>query len=74
MPKTYTENDIVELIRAEVAASSLTETAARLGVSISYVSDLVRGTRNVSERIAEELGFEREIQTKVSFRKKVQAA
>jgi hypothetical protein len=74
MPKTFTHDDVLAAVRKEVAETSLLATAARIGVSAAFLGDVLRGNRGISEKVAESFGFHREIQTKVLFRKKVQAA
>jgi len=70
MPKTYTQEDVLADIRKAVEESSLRKTAERIGVSAGYLSDILNDNRAVSDSIAEAFGYEREIVTKVTFRKK----
>jgi hypothetical protein len=74
MPRTFTESDVIEAIRIEVSETSLRQTARRIEVSAPYLSDILRGNRGVGEKVAEAFGFEREIQTRILFRRKAKAA
>ena len=69
MPKTFTQEDVVADIRKAVEATSVRQTAASIGVSAAYISDILNGNRGISDAIAEAFGYEREIVTKVTFRK-----
>ena len=72
MPKQFTQDDVLAIIRKEVEASSLRQTALRIGVSAPFLSDVLRGNRLISETVAEAFGFTREMETvtTVTFRKK----
>jgi transcriptional regulator with XRE-family HTH domain len=70
MQKKFTQDDVLQIIRREVDATSLRQTATRVGIAPSYLSDILNGNRAVSEEIARKFGFEREIVTKVTFRKR----
>lgn len=70
MSKQFTQDDVLAIIRKEVDASSMTATAAKIGVSISLLSYILSGERAVSDAVAEAFGFEREVTTTVVFRKK----
>lgn len=67
--KTFTQEDVLKAIRAEVEQSSLRQTAQRIGVGASFLSDVLRGSRLISETVAKAYGFEREVQTTIRFRK-----
>jgi len=69
MPKTFTEDDVLADIRKETEATSLRQTADRIACSPGYLSDILNGNRAVSDSIAAAFGYEREIVTKVIFRK-----
>lgn len=71
MSKQFTQDDVRDVIRKEVEQSSMTEVAARIGISISLLSYILSGDRSVSEAVAEAFGFEREVTTTVIFRKQV---
>lgn len=61
MPKTYSQTDLLIQIRKMVGESSQTAVAAKLGITVQMVNDLVHGRRDISSRIAAVLGYEREI-------------
>lgn len=61
MQKIYSQAELLEELHALVAESSQTAVAAQLGLSVSMVNDLLRGRRDISERIAEAMGYSREI-------------
>jgi hypothetical protein len=69
--KVYTQEDVVEAIRKEIAASSLRSVAASKGFSAPLISDMTLGKRNVSERVARAFGFIRELKVtkQIKFRK-----
>jgi hypothetical protein len=69
MKKEYTQADVLAVIRQEIDESSLRKTAKRISVTPAYLSDIMRGNRQVSQTIAEVYGFDREVITKVVFRK-----
>jgi hypothetical protein len=71
MPRTYSNEEVISHIHAECNKTSLRNTAARKGVSPAYLSDVIRGNRQISERVAEAFGFERDVVTKVIFRRKL---
>ena len=66
MPRIYTHSEVLQELRKRVELSSQTSVARELGITISMVNDLVRERRDISERIAEALGYTREM----IFRKK----
>jgi transcriptional regulator with XRE-family HTH domain len=66
--KEYTEEDLIRMLKDSAANSSLRQTATRLGVTVGYLSDVTRGNRSVSERLAQNMGFEREKVTRTIFR------
>ena len=61
MPKTYSQDDLLKELRAMVAESSQTSVAVKFGVTPQMVNDLVHGRRDISDRIAQLMGYEREI-------------
>jgi plasmid maintenance system antidote protein VapI len=69
MQKDFVESDVLKLIKEEVKTSSLRRVAQRLGVTHSYVSDIIWRRRSVSEAVAKKYGFTREKITVVVFRK-----
>lgn len=62
MKKTiHSADDLRSQLQSMVKASSNAEIAVQLGVTRSMVSDLLRGKRDFSERIARSMGYRREI-------------
>jgi len=60
--KTITEEQAVELIRAMVdREGSQSKVAAELRVSPSFISDILAGSRKVSDNIAKRLGYSKVI-------------
>jgi len=55
-----TEDQLVEGIRRLVDKSSQKEVAERLGVAPQFLCDVLKRRRNVSETLAEALGYKRE--------------
>ena len=70
MPRKLTEEDVLKEIRRVVTESSLRQTAGRLGISPAYLSDVLNGRRDISDAMAALFGFEREVVTTISFRKR----
>lgn len=69
--KKVTRDGVIAAIRKETEGSSLRQAAKRFGISAAYLSDILRGNREISDRIAAKFGFTREVKviTKVVFRK-----
>jgi hypothetical protein len=44
--------------------------AGRVGIGAPYLSDITRGNRQVSDAVAALFGFDREVVTTVTFRRK----
>jgi hypothetical protein len=61
MKKTCTAEEIIEMIRREVAASTQTAVAKSIGVSGVYLSEILKGTRPLSDRVASHYGFQKEV-------------
>ena len=68
--KNLTEQDVLQAIRKEIEASSLRKVAERVGVDPANLSRMLNGERTVSDSVAEAFGFEREVTTKIVFRKR----
>lgn len=67
--KTYTQEEVLGVIRALTEASTLRQVARDVGFSAAHISDVLSGKRGVSEAIAAAFGFEREVLTEVRFRR-----
>ena len=59
--KQYTTEDVMDDLRRRVSSSTQVAVAASLGVSAQHVNDLLNGRREMSERIAGAMGYERKI-------------
>ena len=59
--RDYTQNDLRKEIERMVSMTSQREVASRLGVSPSMICDVLMGRRDITERIAEALGYSRMI-------------
>lgn len=70
MSKTYPITALILLMRKECEMSSLRKVAARYGISPAYLSDMIRGNRAISERVAAILGFDKNTSTVTTFTKK----
>jgi len=66
MPRTYTYEAVLSDLRQKADEIGQTQLAKDLGISLSMMNDLVHGRRDISERIADALGYTRE----TIFRKK----
>jgi phenylalanyl-tRNA synthetase beta subunit len=58
MERTYNASQIESVLRKMVKQTSFRRTAAELGVTAAYVSDILKHRRGLSERVARALGFE----------------
>lgn len=67
--KTYTTEDVLKVIKAEVEKSSYRKVAAEKEISLGSLADVLSGRKGISESIAEAFGFVREVTTEVTFRK-----
>jgi len=63
--KEITESELIEKLRKRASESTQRAVAQELGISIQMLNDLLHGRRQVSDRLASVLGFER----RVVFRK-----
>ena len=61
MPRTYTYEAVLEELRRKAEEIGQTQLAKDLGISLSMMNDLVHGRRDISERVAEALGYTRQI-------------
>jgi len=68
--KNLTEQDVLEAIRKEIEDSSLRKVAERVGVDAANLCRMLNGERVISDSVADAFGFEREVTTKVIFRKR----
>lgn len=61
MQKIYSQNELLNELRAMAAKSGQKAVAENLGIVRSTLSDLLNDRLDISERIAEAMGYRREI-------------
>jgi len=61
MPKTYSQTDLRKDLHEMVRRSSQKAVAEKLGFSSQTIGDVLVGRMDISERIAQAMGYEREI-------------
>lgn len=61
MTRALSVEDVKNRIWARTEGSSLRKVAKELGVSAAYLSDVMRGNRNISHKLAERLGFKMKV-------------
>jgi lambda repressor-like predicted transcriptional regulator len=69
MAKTLQYEDIIALLRKDIAGCTLRDHAGKLGVSLTYLADVLKGTRPLTNRILEHYGLVREVVTITTYRK-----
>ena len=52
-----TEDQVLTRLRTEIDAESLTAVAARYGIKVSQLSDIMYGRANLSKRVTERLRY-----------------
>lgn len=57
--KKHSQEDIVRIIKSAVVLSNQKTVAANIGCSQQFLCDILKGRRQISDRIAEALGFQR---------------
>ncbi len=58
MPTQYSQKEMLQLLKGFVSqCRTQNEAAEQLGITGPYMSELVRGTRPITEAIAEKLGY-----------------
>lgn len=66
-----TEHEVIERLRDAIAqAGSQRKFAEQHGLTVAYVSDVLRGNRAPADRILAAIGVEREVTTKVTYKLK----
>jgi len=64
-----TEHEVMERLRAAVdKAGSQRKFAEQHGLTVAYVSDVLRGNRALADRILATLGIERQVTTTVTYK------
>lgn len=61
MKKTATAEEILDMIRRDSAETSQLAVSKLIGVSPSYLGEMLKGTRAISDRVAAYYGFEKEV-------------
>lgn len=62
MAELLTPDDVLDVLRDECAEMGTQKAwAKKNGVSPAYVNDLLQGRREISDRVAEMLGYERHV-------------
>ena len=67
--KSYTTEDVLKVIRAELEKSSYRKLAAEKGLSLGHLADVLSERTGISETVASAFGFVREVTTEIKFRK-----
>ena len=57
--EVLTEHDVLDILSPMAMEGRMTAAAGELGYTVSYLSDVLRGRRNVSAELAGKLGFNR---------------
>lgn len=57
-------------LRQRIRETSLRQTAAAIGVSAAYLSDIMNGKRKLGPKVSEALGYERQVVRKVVYTRK----
>ena len=73
MARTYTENEVVEMLKAEQGDRSLRQFAEDLNISASYLSDIFLGKRSPGPAVLQVLNMER-VECETKYRKKEASA
>jgi plasmid maintenance system antidote protein VapI len=60
MAKYFSQEQLLEDLRKEVSGSTQTAVADKYGISRSMVNEILSGRRDISQHIAEVLGYKRE--------------
>lgn len=60
MAKYFSHAQLVEDLRVEVSKSTQTAVAARYGFSRSVLNEILSGRQDISQKVAEVLGYRRE--------------
>jgi DNA-binding transcriptional regulator YdaS (Cro superfamily) len=55
--REITQDDLLTELRKRVSVTTQKAVADELGISPMYMNDLLRGRRDISERIAEKMGY-----------------
>jgi hypothetical protein len=61
MVKHLTHEDVVERLRSVTQESSMTAVANEIGVSLPYISEILRGRRPLGPRVIDYLGYEKQV-------------
>jgi len=61
MKREFSTEHVMAELRQRVSGSTQAAVARELGISLQHVNDLLNGRRKMSERVAQALGYRREI-------------
>lgn len=61
MAKTYNDSDLLKMLWEMVRGTSQKQVADQLGLSRAMLNDVLHGRRYMTERLAEAMGFKREV-------------
>jgi plasmid maintenance system antidote protein VapI len=61
MVRYFSEDDLIEDLKEEVSQSTQTAVADKYGISRSNLNEILSGRQGVSRRVAEILGYQREM-------------
>ena len=73
MTRTYTEAEVVEMLKAEQGERSLREFAEALGISPSYLSDIYLGKRAPGPAVLDQMELEK-VEPETKYRKRQSSA
>lgn len=59
MSETLTEKQVVEALKARTRQTSQRKVAAELRLSAAFVCDVLKGRREVTDRLARKMGYRR---------------
>lgn len=68
MAKTFTAEEVLNVIGEKIKGSSLRKVAKEISVSPAYLSDIMKKRRDISDFIAAQFGFERTVTRVVVFK------
>lgn len=61
MKKTATQEELHLELRGMVLKSTLTTVAKQLAVSVPFLHDVLKGRRNLTDKVAEAMGYRKEV-------------
>ena len=61
MKNTVASFDLIQMLRSRARQSSQKQVAAELGISPQFLNDLLWGRKEITPRVAEVMGYRREV-------------